>query len=254
MTPPVLEFDAVDAGYREFHALFAVSFSVAPGSVTALLGPNGAGKTTVARVASALVRPTNGRVRFDGEDVTTEAPWRLTRRGLVHAPEGRGVFAGLTVEENLRLTLAPPPRRRFRPFIAVHTAMNGRKRATDEAVERALDAFPVLGQRRRQPAGTLSGGEQRMLALARVLADPPRLLVADELSLGLAPLVVDAVYEALATVRAQGTSVLLVEQHVRRAIDLADHVVVLRSGRVTYDGAPSDAAAAVEALLPLPTT
>jgi branched-chain amino acid transport system ATP-binding protein len=231
---PLLALDGVSAGYAELQTLFDVSFSVGEGSVTALLGRNGAGKTTVARVCSGLVRPSGGRVRFAGDDVTGLAPWRLARRGLVHAPEGRAVFASLSVEENLALA--------FR----VHR----RRKAAGEVVERALARFPVLVERRGQLAGTLSGGEQRMLALARVLADPPRLLVVDELSLGLAPIVLDELYRSLAAVREGGTAVLLVEQHVHRALSLADHVVLLDKGRVVHDGAPADAAAAVDALLP----
>ena len=176
--PPALELRDVSAAYGRFRALFGVSLSVAAGSVTALVGPNGAGKSTVARVATGLVPLTGGQIFLAGEDVTGLPTWRLVRKGVAHAPEGRSVFATLDVEDNLRLTF-------MRAL--------GRKGAGD-ALERAYERFPRLADRRRQLAGTLSGGEQRMLALARVLAVPPKLLVVDELSLGLAPRIVDDVY------------------------------------------------------------
>lgn len=223
MSEGLLELREVSAGYGPFRALFDVSFSVQQGSVVALLGSNGAGKTTVARVCSGLIKPTAGSVRFDGADVTGLAPWRLARKGVVHAVEGRSVFASLSVEENLVLT--------FRQALGA--------KGVPDALERAYDTFPRLGERRRQEAGTLSGGEQRMLSLARVLADPPRLLIADELSLGLAPMVVNEVYRVLARIRDAGTTLLLVEQQVTRALELADEVVLLSKGAVQYDG-PAD--------------
>jgi branched-chain amino acid transport system ATP-binding protein len=220
---PLLELRDVDAGYGPFRALFGVSLTVAERSVTALLGHNGAGKTTVARVASGLVRPTAGSVLVSGNDVTGAPAWRIARMGVVHAPEGRSVFSTLTVEENLVVS--------FRQLGSGDVGA---------ALARAYGAFPTLGDRRTQTAGTLSGGEQRMLSLARVLADPPRLLIADELSLGLAPVVIDEVYRSLGTIRDLGTSVLLVEQQVVRALDVADEVVLLSKGEVRYRGAPGD--------------
>jgi len=217
---PALELRDVSAAYGRFRALFGVSLSVAAGSVTALVGPNGAGKSTIARVATGLVPLTKGRIVFAGEDVTGLPTWKLVRRGVAHAPEGRSVFATLDVEDNLRLT-----------FVRAL----GRKGAS-EALERAYERFPRLAERRRQLAGTLSGGEQRMLALARVLAVPPRLLVVDELSLGLAPRVVDDVYRALREIRDAGTSLLVIEQQLPRALELAEQLVVLRKGRVVRAG------------------
>jgi branched-chain amino acid transport system ATP-binding protein len=236
--PPLLELREVQAGYGPFRALFGVSLSVREGSVVALLGSNGCGKTTVARVCTGLIKPTEGKFFFDGEDVTRERAYRLARRGIAHAPEGRSVFASLTVEENLLLTL----RRSL-----------GRSQVAG-GLARAYEMFPPLSQRRRQIAGTLSGGEQRMLALARVLANPPRLLVCDELSLGLAPIVVDEVYNALATIRDAGTTLLIVEQHVSHALELADDVAVLVKGRITYDGAVADMGDLSERLLPSGTS
>jgi branched-chain amino acid transport system ATP-binding protein len=217
---PLLELDNVHAAYGPFRALFGVSFSVGRRSVVALLGPNGAGKSTVARVATGLVPVTSGRIRFDGRDVTDLRTDRRTRLGISYAPEGRSVFATLTVEENLAL-----PVRRER----------GRA-ATAAALEKAYQAFPQLASHRHQRAGTLSGGEQRMLSLASVLVEPPPLLVVDELSLGLAPLVIDAVFHTLAEIRDAGTSLLIVEQHVDRALSLADHVVLLNKGEVARQG------------------
>jgi branched-chain amino acid transport system ATP-binding protein len=234
VTGPVLELVDVEAAYGPFRALFGVSLSVAERSVTALLGNNGAGKTTVARVASGLVAPTSGQVLVGGDDVTGRAPWKIARLGVVHAPEGRSVFSTLTVEENLLLS--------FRQLGTGDVA---------SALERAYTAFPRLGERRRQEAGTLSGGEQRMLSLARVLAEPPRLLIADELSLGLAPVVVDEVYRSIEAIRDRGTSVLLVEQQVGRALALADEVVLLVKGEVRYRGAPDGLGDLAELVVPV---
>jgi branched-chain amino acid transport system ATP-binding protein len=215
-----LELMHVEAGYGPFRAVFGVSFALKPGGVLALLGSNGAGKTTIARVCSGLITPTKGKVLVDGVDATGWRPYRYARVGIIHAPEGRSVFASLTVEENLVLTF-----RRSR----------GRAGAP-AAVEEAYAMFPRLGERRRQLAGTLSGGEQRMLSLARVLVERPRLLIADELSLGLAPLIVDEVYRTLGTIRDAGTTLLIIEQHVGHALALADDVIVLVKGEVAFHG------------------
>jgi branched-chain amino acid transport system ATP-binding protein len=221
----LLELDGVKASYGPFRALFGVSIAVNSGSVTALLGANGAGKTTIARVCTGLVTPTEGAVRFDGQDFTGRKPYQFARAGIVHAVEGRSVFATLSVDENIALAVG---RGRSRSDLA-------------EVVARAYGLFPRLGERRRQVAGTLSGGEQRMLSLARVLVDRPRLLVADELSLGLAPIIVDDVYATLARIRESGTAILIVEQHVGHALALADDAVVLTKGEVSFAGPASEA-------------
>ena len=231
---PLLELEGVDAGYAAFRALFGVSLTVPEGSALALLGSNGSGKTSVARVISGLIAPTAGRMRFAGDDVTGVPAWRLTRLGIAHAPEGRSVFASLTAEENLVLG--------FRQSL-------GRNGVAD-ALERAYERFPALAGRRRQSAGTLSGGEQRMLSLARVFADPPRLLVVDELSLGLAPAIVDSVFDALDEIRSRGTTLVVIEQHVDRALALADLVVLLAKCRVVFRGLADDVGKEVERLLP----
>jgi branched-chain amino acid transport system ATP-binding protein len=222
----VLDLHHVSAGYGPFRALFDVKLTVEPGEAVALLGPNGVGKTTVARVATGLVAPSDGLVVVDGEDMTGAAVHRFRRAGIIHAPEGRSVFATLTVEENLVLS--------FR-------ASRGR-REVPEALERAFGLFPALATRRKQIAGTLSGGEQRMLAMARVLVEEPKLLVADELSLGLAPIIVDEVYESLDRLRTSGTALLIVEQHVGHALALCDRVVLLDHGAIAWEGPSSEAA------------
>jgi branched-chain amino acid transport system ATP-binding protein len=222
---PILAFDHVDAAYGPFRALFDVSFEVPAGAAVALVGPNGSGKSTVARAASGLVAPTTGRVLVDGTDLAGEPPHLFARAGIAHAPEGRAVFASLTVAENLELA--------FR-----EASVPGGVRA---ALDQAFELFPKLGERRGQLAGTLSGGEQRMLTLARVLVLRPRLLIADELSLGLAPIVTTDVYRVLAQVRDAGCALLIVEQHLDHALELADHVVVLQQGEVTFAGPPSEA-------------
>jgi ABC-type branched-subunit amino acid transport system ATPase component len=230
---PLLELREVDAGYGPFRALFGVSFTVEQGKTTALLGANGAGKTTVARVVSGLIPVTAGEVRFDGVDITGMKPWRIAPLGIVHAPEGRSVFGSLTVDENLTLE--------FRQSL-------GRK-GVGAGLERAFELFPRLGERRKQLAGTLSGGEQRMLSLARVLVQPPRLLIVDELSLGLAPIIIDEVYATLEKVCQEGTTLLLIEQYVGHALRLAPSVVLLQHGEVVYDGMAGDLGDVGERLL-----
>jgi branched-chain amino acid transport system ATP-binding protein len=231
---PLMELRDVEAGYGPFRSLFGVSIAIQPQSVTALLGANGSGKTTVVRVASGLIRPTSGHLFFDGEDVTGKRAYRLAQMGIVHAPEGRSVFASLTVEENLTLT--------FRQVFG--------RRGMKPRLDQAYTLFPRMGQRRRQLAGTLSGGEQRMLSLARVLVRAPKLLITDELSLGLAPVIIDEVYATLATIRDAGCALLIVEQHVHQALRIADDVVVLAKGRVVLEGRADSLGDISETLLP----
>jgi branched-chain amino acid transport system ATP-binding protein len=225
----VLELRDVSAAYGPFRALFEVSLTVGPGEAVALLGPNGSGKTTTARVASGLVAPASGTVSVDGADLSGAPPYRYARAGVAHAPEGRSVFATLSVEDNLRLS--------FRQS-------QGRA-GVAAALDRAFELFPVLARRHHQMAGTLSGGEQRMLSMARVMVEAPKLLVADELSLGLAPIVVDQVYENLQKLREAGTALLIVEQHVPHALTLCDRVVLLGHGAVVWDGPSSEAPTAI---------
>jgi branched-chain amino acid transport system ATP-binding protein len=233
--PPILELRDVEASYGPFRSLFGVSFSVGEGSVTALLGGNGSGKTTVVRVCSGLLKPNGGSLLYEGTDITGRRAYKLARLGIIHAPEGRSVFASLTVEENLALT--------FRQVFG--------RRGSREALDKAYTLFPRLGERRRQLAGTLSGGEQRMLSLARVLVRDPKLLITDELSLGLAPVIIDEVYQTLATIHDHGTSLLVVEQHVHQALKLADNVVVMAKGRVALAGATAELGDVSESILPV---
>ncbi len=220
----MLVVEDVDVSYGASQALFGVSIEVEPGSMVAVLGANGAGKSTLARTVSGLVPPTAGRIRFDGVDVTKRPAHKLSGEGLAHIPEGRGIFPGLTVYENLRM------------------AVKQLKRAErDAAIDAAIERFPALGDRRRQGAGTLSGGEQQMLALARALAVTPKLIIADEMSLGLAPLVTDAVFEGLEQAKSSGITVVLIEQFVHRALGLADHCIILTRGRVGWSGPASEA-------------
>jgi branched-chain amino acid transport system ATP-binding protein len=217
---PLLELRDVDAGYGPFKALFGVSLAVEPGRVLTLLGSNGSGKTTIARVCSGLIEPSAGEVRFDGQSMTGRHAFQFARLGVTHAPEGRSVFASLTVQENLELSLL----------------RSRGKHGVGPAIAEAYEMFPRLADRHRQLAGTLSGGEQRMLSLARVLVDKPKLLIADELSLGLAPIIVDEVYATLGRIRDSGTTLLIVEQHVGHALAIADDVVVLIKGEISFAG------------------
>jgi branched-chain amino acid transport system ATP-binding protein len=221
----LLRVEDLQVAYGEARALFGVSLDVAPGSAVAVLGANGAGKSSLASAIAGVLRPKAGRVVFDGRDITGRASHRVSRLGIAYVPESRGIFPHLSVADNLRVQLryaVPRPQRRA-------------------AIERALETFPVLAERRRQQAGTLSGGEQQMLTLARVLAAPPRLLIADEMSLGLAPLMVDLVFEGLERARAEGVTVLLIEQYVERALGFVDEAVILRQGRVGWHGHAADA-------------
>jgi branched-chain amino acid transport system ATP-binding protein len=229
----VLKLRGIEAGYGPFRALFGVTVAVEPGEAVGLLGANGAGKTTVARVATGLVVPASGSVLVEGRDLTGAGTYAFARAGVAHAPEGRSVFATLTVEENLTLA--------FRRSKGRH----GVRSALDQAYEQ----FPVLGQRRHQLGGTLSGGEQRMLSIARVLVESPKLLVADELSLGLAPIVVAEVYRSLTRLREQGTALLVIEQQLGYALALCDRVALLHQGAITWEGASDDASGPLTATM-----
>jgi branched-chain amino acid transport system ATP-binding protein len=229
----ILTVRNISAGYGPYRALFNVSFRVPAGGVVALVGSNGAGKSTVARTVTGLVTAESGEVMFAGEDVTRLAAYKIARLGMAHVVEGRGVFSTLTVEENLTLA--------FR--------QRAGRGALSENLKRAYEAFPILGERKRQVAGTLSGGQQRLLSLAKVLVVPPKVLVADELSLGLAPVIVDAVYEGLEQINRNGTALVVVEQQIHRVLTFATRAVVLDHGKVIYEGEPDGAAKAVESLM-----
>jgi branched-chain amino acid transport system ATP-binding protein len=230
---PALEVNHIDAAYGPYRALFDVTFTVPAGSVTALLGSNGAGKSTVARVVSGLLPSTAGTIRLGGHDVTGKAAYKIARAGMAHVPEGRGIFANLTVEENL---------------VMAFRQRAGRKQVP-ESLDRAYQAFPILGERRKQAGGTLSGGQQRLLSLAKVLVVPPHVLVADELSLGLAPVVIEAVYRGLREINGAGTALLVVEQQVDRALELATDAVILEHGTVAFAGRADQALGAMEQVM-----
>ena len=212
----MLVLEGVTAGYGGTTVLRDVSLTVPDSSVVALLGPNGAGKTTLLRVASGLLPPWKGRLLLDGEDLTARPPHELAHRGVCHVPEGRGIFPPLTVAQNLEL-FSPPGRER-------------------ESLERACEVFPILGDRRSQVAGTMSGGQQQMLALARSYITNPSVVLLDEVSMGLAPIIVDEIFEFLERMAATGTALLLVEQYATKALAIADYAYILGRGAVTFAG------------------
>ena len=220
MTGGRLELRGLQAGYGDAVVLHSVDLVVPEGQVVALLGANGAGKTTLLRAASGLLQPTHGQLLLDDQDITSWPAHQRARAGVGHVPEGRGIFRNLTVRQNLRL--------------------QAKNISVDEAIERAVGAFPILGERLEQVAGTMSGGQQQMLALVRGYLDGPRFLLLDEVSMGLAPIVVDEIFDFLQRLTAQGTGLLLVEQYVSRALALADLVYVLNRGEVVFCGEPAE--------------
>ena len=224
MAASFLEVRDVTVSYGKIRAVAGVSFSVEPGEVIALLGANGAGKTSLLRAVAGVVRPERGRIVFDGTDITGWSPYRVARRGLRLVPEGRGLLTRMSVWENL-----------------VMGQYAGKDHRAD--LEAVMDRFPVLRQRRHQVASTLSGGEQQMLALARALAGRPRLLMLDEPSLGLAPLVVNQVFEVIAELKREGATIVLVEQNARKGLQVADRAYILETGQVTVTGAAGELAA-----------
>ena len=211
----LLEADGLHSYYGKSHILHGVSLTVGEGEIVALLGRNGAGKSTTLKSLVGLLRPRQGHVRMFGAEVTGEPPFRIAARGVGYVPEGRRVFANLTVDENLRVPVERPG-----PW----------------TIARVYDAFPRLGQRKSNKGGQLSGGEQEMLSIARALLLNPKLLMLDEPSQGLAPLIVADVFRIVAAAREEGVSILLVEQNVRAAVEIADRAYVLDDGRVVYEG------------------
>jgi len=218
---PLVALDCVAAGYGQARVLRDISFSVGSGEAVAILGPNGAGKTTLAGVLSGAIRPTAGRMLIDGRDVTGYPAHRITGLGISQCLEGRRIFAPLSVEENL--------------LIAARRVADAERRQRLEAV---YELFPILRERRHTPGTSMSGGQQQMLAIGRALMARPRLVVFDEISLGLAPVVVDRLYDALRALRDAGLTMLVVEQDIDRALDLVDRVHVLEGGRFALSGTP----------------
>ena len=219
----MLEIHDIVTSYGKIEALKGVSLSVAPGKITCLLGPNGAGKTTTMMTVSGLLKPRSGNIRFEDKDITGRDPGHIVQSGIALVPENRLVFPDMTVHDNLRA--------------------GAYSRSDDEIeddIERMFERFPRLHERQQQPAGTLSGGEQQMLAVARALMARPRLLLMDEPSLGLAPLIVEEIFRIIHDLNAEGTSIFLVEQNVHQALKVAHHFYLLEQGRVTFGGSPGD--------------
>jgi branched-chain amino acid transport system ATP-binding protein len=223
----LLEVTNLVARYGRITALADVSLTVEEGEIVTLIGANGAGKTTTLRAISGLVRPAGGAIRFDGRDTTRLAPNEIVRAGIGHSPEGRRVFPRMTVRENLELGAYT---QRVKAEIAADT-------------ERVLTIFPRLKERYEQKAGTMSGGEQQMLAIGRALMSRPRLLLLDEPSLGLSPKLVSTIFEVIRDINARGTTVLLIEQNARQALAVATRGYVLEVGRIAHSGAAAELAA-----------
>ncbi|QIK75317.1 ABC transporter ATP-binding protein [Nocardioides piscis] len=221
MSVPILEVVDLHAAYGRIEVLRGVDLSVPKGAVMALLGPNGAGKSTLIQVISGQKKPTSGDIHLAGVHVQRQAPEALARVGLCTVPEGRSVFPNLTVEENLRLM----------SYAGVPAAA---------VLDTAFGYFPKLHQRRGQLAGTLSGGEQQMLAMSRALASDPALLLLDELSMGLAPLIVEELYDTVAQIAASGVSILCIEQFARTALRVSDYAAVMSGGRIVASGEPAE--------------
>jgi branched-chain amino acid transport system ATP-binding protein len=223
----LLEVENLSVWYGPVQALRGISLRVNDGEVVALIGSNGAGKSTTLRTISGLLKPKTGSVRFDGRSIAGRAPHSISRMGIVQVPEGRGIFDNLTVEENLDLG----------GYLVRNTASLKKSR------DHVLALFPILAQRLKQPSGTLSGGEQQMLALARAFLAGPRLLLLDEPSLGLAPQIVQNIFRVLGEINREGTTILLVEQNARLALRLAHRAYVLETGQIQAHGPARELAA-----------
>ena len=221
----LLEVKEIHTYYGNIHALKGISFQVEAGEIIALIGANGAGKSTTLRTISGLMSPREGSVHYDGEDISATRADLLVAKGISMVPEGRGVFAKLTVEENLDMG-----------------AYTRRDKGVKDDLERVYELFPRLEERKKQYAGTMSGGEQQMLAIARALMCKPRLLLLDEPSMGLAPVLVDGVFDTVQRIKNEGVTILLVEQNAHMALQIADRGYVLQSGEVAF----SDSAAKLQ--------
>jgi len=220
----MLEFDNVEVFYGKVQALRGISLRVDEGEIVALLGNNGAGKTTTLSTASAIVRAHSGSVTFDGADISKAHPWNVVGSGLIHVPEGRRIFSTLSVLENLQLG----------GYLVKERGLVAKR------IEQVFELLPLLAERRAQHGGTLSGGEQQMLAIGRALVAGPKMLMLDEPSMGLAPLIVAQVMQVISDIRDQGTTVLLVEQNARAALKVTDRAYVIEDGATTLEGRASD--------------
>ncbi|MFE5510744.1 ABC transporter ATP-binding protein [Streptomyces sp. NPDC056529] len=220
----LLEVEDLRVAYGKIEAVKGISFSVEAGQVVALIGTNGAGKTTTLRTLSGLIKPTAGRISFDGQDLNGIPAHKVVSLGLAHSPEGRHIFPRLSIEENLRLGAFL---RKDKPGI-------------ERDIQKSYDLFPILGERRKQAAGTLSGGEQQMLAMGRALMSEPKLLMLDEPSMGLSPIMMQKIMETIATLKSEGMTILLIEQNAQAALSLADHGYVLEVGTIKLSGTGQD--------------
>jgi branched-chain amino acid transport system ATP-binding protein len=220
----LLEVEDLRVAYGKIEAVKGISFTVNQGEVTTLIGTNGAGKTTTLRTLSGLLKPTGGKVTFDGQPLGTVPAHKIVALGLAHSPEGRHIFPRMTIEENLLLGA----------FLRNDAA------GITEDVERAYTLFPILGERRKQAAGTLSGGEQQMLAMGRALMSRPKLLMLDEPSMGLSPLMMQKIMATIIELKAAGTTILLVEQNAQAALSLSDQGYVMETGRIVLTGTGRD--------------
>ena len=216
----MLEIRGVTAGYGQFTALWDIGLRVAAGETVAIVGPNGAGKTTVMRIISGVLRPRAGDLIFEGESLAGRPAHEIVARGIAHVPEGRRIFPDLTVAENLRMG----------------AFLRSARRAFAQSLERVHALFPILAERQRQRAGSLSGGEQQMLAIGRALMSRPKLILLDEPSLGLAPVMVLRLFDLIRRVRQEGYTILIVEQNVRQVLRLADRAYLLEAGRLKMEG------------------
>jgi branched-chain amino acid transport system ATP-binding protein len=220
----MLEVSELVAGYGDVAVLAGVSLSVGPNEVVSLVGANGAGKTTMLRAISALLRKRGGRVRFEGEDITNLAPHEIVNRGIAHVPEGRQLFSNMTIEQNLRMG----------------ANQTGAASRMTQTLEQVYTLFPRLKERRQQRAGTLSGGEQQMLAIGRGLMLCPKLLILDEPSMGLAPMLVASILDTVTAVSRAGVAVLLVEQNVKQSLKRSERGYVIENGRIVLEGRAED--------------
>ena len=214
----ILKVDDIHVYYGAIHAIKGVSFEVGQGEIVALIGANGAGKSTILKTVSGLMHPRSGKIEFMGQDITHMDAYKLLRHGLAHVPEGRRIFLQMSVQENLEMGAY------------IHKEMS------KDDLDMVFDLFPRLKERRKQIAGTLSGGEQQMLAMSRALMSHPKLMMLDEPSMGLAPILVDQIFDIIQQLHESGTTILLVEQNARKALAVADRAYVLETGSVTLSG------------------
>ena len=220
----MLKIDDIHVFYGAIHAIKGVSFEVGEGEIVALIGANGAGKSTILKTVSGLMHPRSGSIEFMGQNIAHTDAYKLLRHGLAHVPEGRRIFLQMTVQENLEMGA----------YI--------RKDVSKEDLDRVFNYFPRLKERRKQIAGTLSGGEQQMLAMSRALMSHPKLMMLDEPSMGLAPILVDQIFDIIKQLHADGTTILLVEQNASKALKIADRAYVLETGKITLSGTGAELA------------